>query len=185
MNKSAISKDDILKISRTMILKGGLYSFSMRAIASECNIAVGSIYNYFPSKSDLLGATIESLWEDIFSPFNNIIEFDSFVHCVSVLFETIQSSNNQYSVLFSAHSLYFTSEDREKGREMMHKYFFKLEEKLIGALEKDTNIRENIFQTCLTKKIFISYVFTLIISMQMKNQENYQPLIQLIKTCIY
>ena len=38
----------------------------MRTVASECGIALGSLYNYFSSKSELLSATIEAVWKDIF-----------------------------------------------------------------------------------------------------------------------
>ena len=34
---------------------------SISSLAKACGVAVGSLYNYFPSKSGLLGATIESI----------------------------------------------------------------------------------------------------------------------------
>jgi len=38
----------------------------LKTVASECGIALGSLYNYFSSKSELLSATIEAVWKDIF-----------------------------------------------------------------------------------------------------------------------
>ena len=43
----------------------------MRTVASECGIALGSLYNYFSSKSELLSATIEAVWKDIFQMGKN------------------------------------------------------------------------------------------------------------------
>ena len=31
-----------------------------------CGVSVGCIYNYFASKTELLSATVESIWSDIF-----------------------------------------------------------------------------------------------------------------------
>lgn len=46
--------------------KKGIAAVNMRTVASECGIALGSLYNYFSSKSELLSATIEAVWKDIF-----------------------------------------------------------------------------------------------------------------------
>ena len=40
----------------------GLDSLNMRSVARACQVALGSLYNYFPSKDDLLLATVESVW---------------------------------------------------------------------------------------------------------------------------
>ena len=39
---------------------------SIRAVASRCSVSAGTIYNYYESKADLLGDTIESIWREIF-----------------------------------------------------------------------------------------------------------------------
>ena len=69
MNKTVTTEQDILRVSRRMVLEEGILAFSMRSVAKACGVAVGSLYNYFPSKSRLLGATIESIWREIFLPF--------------------------------------------------------------------------------------------------------------------
>lgn len=57
MNKIVTSKENILKASREIASKDGLQSINMRNVAKHCGVAVGSIYNYFPSKADLIIAT--------------------------------------------------------------------------------------------------------------------------------
>ena len=67
MNKIVTSKEDILKASREIASKDGLQSINMRNVAKHCGVAVGSIYNYFPSKADLIIATVEDIWKSFFS----------------------------------------------------------------------------------------------------------------------
>lgn len=47
MNKVVTSKEEILKVSRKLIMEQGWKSVNIRAVAASCGVAVGSIYNYF------------------------------------------------------------------------------------------------------------------------------------------
>ena len=66
MNLTATSKEDILKASRALIQQNGWAAVNIRAVAAACGVSVGCIYNYFASKTDLVSATVESIWNDIF-----------------------------------------------------------------------------------------------------------------------
>lgn len=65
MNTVVTSKEEILKKSRELIQKNGWATVNIRSLAAACGVSVGSIYNYFESKSALVSATVESVWEDI------------------------------------------------------------------------------------------------------------------------
>ena len=66
MNPMATSKENILQISRKLIQQNGWAGVNIRSVAAACGVSVGCIYNYFESKTDLLSATVESIWSDIF-----------------------------------------------------------------------------------------------------------------------
>ena len=66
MNHLATSKEDILAASRELIKESGWTAVSIRTVASRCSVSAGTIYNYYESKADLLGDTIESIWREIF-----------------------------------------------------------------------------------------------------------------------
>ena len=66
MNPMATSKADILKISRELIQQNGWAAVNIRAVAAACGVSVGCIYNYFGSKTELVSAAVESIWNDIF-----------------------------------------------------------------------------------------------------------------------
>ena len=67
MNTIVTSKEDILKNSRELIREKGWAAVSIRSVASACGVSVGSIYNYYDSKAELISATVESVWCEIFS----------------------------------------------------------------------------------------------------------------------
>ena len=55
MNTIITSKEDILKTSRELIREQGWSAVNIRSVAAACGVSVGSIYNYFDSKADLVG----------------------------------------------------------------------------------------------------------------------------------
>ena len=66
MNTVVTSKEDILRASRELIRQRGWSAVNIRSVAAACGVSVGSIYNYFDSKAALVGATVESVWGEIF-----------------------------------------------------------------------------------------------------------------------
>lgn len=50
-------RTDLLLCARNILQKEGYEALTIRRVATECNIAVGTTYNYFPSK-DVLAATV-------------------------------------------------------------------------------------------------------------------------------
>ncbi|MGM2743209.1 TetR/AcrR family transcriptional regulator, partial [Bacillus cereus group sp. Bce013] len=60
MNTPVTSREAILATCRNLVSENGITSINMRSVAQVCQVALGSIYYYFPSKNNLLIATIES-----------------------------------------------------------------------------------------------------------------------------
>ena len=185
MNKVVTSKEEILEVSRKMILEKGVSSFSMRTVAGKCGVAVGSIYNYYPSKTELLSDTIESIWNEIFAPFYAVAEFDSILTCVSKLFDTMKEGERNYPAFFSVHSLSFASEEKKFGKARMFHFFDGLEQKLADCLQKDEKVRPDAFENGLTREEFAGYIFTLLVSIRLGGQENCQSLLCMIENCVY
>lgn len=57
-------EDRILQAARQRLLDKDLSSFSLRGIAADCGIAVGTIYNYFKDKESLMAAVMIRDWKN-------------------------------------------------------------------------------------------------------------------------
>ena len=63
MPKIIINPEDrILRAARERLLDKDLSSFSLRGVAADCGIAVGTIYNYFKDKESLMAAVMFQDW---------------------------------------------------------------------------------------------------------------------------
>ncbi|MPN09273.1 hypothetical protein SDC9_156562 [bioreactor metagenome] len=57
-------RERILKMAKNTLLSDGYDRLSLRGVSRQCNIAVGTIYNYFPSKIALITAIMLEDWTD-------------------------------------------------------------------------------------------------------------------------
>lgn len=55
-------KENILRCAKAALLSRGYGELSIRGVAKECGIAVGTVYNYFPSKEMLAASVILEDW---------------------------------------------------------------------------------------------------------------------------
>ena len=62
-SKPSISRQAILDAAYRKAQRDGIASLSIRGIAADCGVAVGSIYNCFPDKASLVTEVIGRFWE--------------------------------------------------------------------------------------------------------------------------
>lgn len=185
MNNVVTSKEMILFESRKIVMEKGISAINMRTVANACGVAVGSIYNYFPSKTELISATVEDVWKDIFHMSGDSFEFISFTDCLLWLFESIKKGCKKYPGFFTLHSMSFASEDKAKGRQMMEHYFGHIKQSLLNVLEHDTNVRSDAFNDILTADEFVNLIFTTFTSMLLQKQDHCKTLLEMVSRCIY
>ena len=82
----------ILKAGKEILDSGGFDAFNIRAVSKECNIAVGTIYNYYPSKENLVANIMLEDWQMRVGKIKDKIKpsFDRY-HTVKLIFETLLS----------------------------------------------------------------------------------------------
>jgi AcrR family transcriptional regulator len=185
INTIVTSKEAILATSRELAAEQGLQSLNMRTVAKKCNVSVGSVYNYFPSKSDLIAAVIQDVWQSIFNLNKISNETDSFVDYVIWIFESVQEGVLEYPGFFMAHSMSFAGSDKEKGRQVMTKYFGHMKSGMLASLQKDRNVKLSVFTENFTQKDFVDFIFSNIITLLMKQEHSCTILTEIIRRMIY
>ena len=100
MNTVVTSKEEILETSRELIRTQGWSAVSIRSVAAACGVSVGSIYNYFDSKADLVGATVESVWCEIFHRPEDADVFQDTQACIVWIYERMECGCRQYPGFF-------------------------------------------------------------------------------------
>ena len=63
-NKPIISKQQILDAAFALASESGLAGLSIRDVARACNVAVGTVYNSYPTKNDLVNDVVGRFWNE-------------------------------------------------------------------------------------------------------------------------
>lgn len=185
MNNTIISKDVILEMSKNLIMEQGWTAINIRSVATACGVSIGTIYNYFASKADLVADTIESVWHEIFHLSGQEPEFKSFLECIEWFFQNIEKGSLKYPGFFTLHSMSFLGEDKSKGQQLMQHSWNHIKQSLCMVLLNDKNVRPDAFNQQFTPEGFVELIFSLMISALLREDYHSSTIIEVIKRSIY
>lgn len=185
MNTVVTSKDEILKISRELIRQQGWSAVNIRSVASACGVSVGSIYNYFDSKSDLVSATVESVWCEIFHRPDDDAIFHDTLACIVWIYERMAYGCKQYPGFFTLHSLGFMREDKSDGKRRMQQTWQHILQGLCTVLNRDPNVRSDAFTDAFTPEKFADILFSLMLSALLRQDYDPSTVLELTRRTLY
>lgn len=137
-----VQKDEIRKkliqVAQSHFLRKGYLKSSMRAIASEANVGLANIYNYFPNKDALLHAVvapvIERLYDMLMShhdpqkhDYSRLLDEDLHTGLTMEYMSLLQGNRKKFKILFfqsEGSSLEkFTEEFTDKATRLVLQWF--------------------------------------------------------------
>lgn len=184
MNPNITSKEEILAVCRQLAQKEGLSAVTMRNVAAHCGTALGSLYNYFPSKDDLILETITSIWQSIFHFEKPPFQEDNFLSVVAYFEESLDRGATLYPGFFNLHSLSFASGEKEKGRERRDEVFAHMKGMMKRTLDQDKKVRKDAFKT-MDETNFIDVVFLAVVYSRLEKVDDRGALNEMIKRSLY
>lgn len=157
MNPPNTSREEIMRVSRKIVSEKGLPALNMRALAKECGIALGTLYNYYSDKDELVVAAIESVWQDILekSAPDSGVRFSQYV---THIYARILSGLKYYPDFFAAHSISVAGSAKGKARGTMDRCFGKIRGELHAALREDKNVDRSIFSETFREEDLIGHI---------------------------
>ena len=185
VNTSITSREAILKACRKLISEKGISSLNMRAVAKDCDVALGALYYYFPSKNDLLIAAIESVWEDIFRFQDIQCQEISFLTYMEKTFYHVQKGIQKYPNFFTIHSISFSAKNRGEAYDTMRQYLEKLKERMLVFIRMDHLIHKDVFSTNFSEEDFVDFVLVNLICLLVQKKKSCQLLLEVMKRTLY
>ena len=185
MNKTLVSKETIIAASKEIASQSGLPALNMREVAAKCGVAVGSVYNYFPSKSELMASTVEGIWREIVMGVNIDNRDSDFLSSVKYLFEHAKRGTENYPNFFSVHTAGFGPENKNRGREIMKSFFEELNRNLTAVLENDVRVSNSAFNSTFSRAVFVDFVLSNVLMLLQNSTANCNILLEVIHRTIY
>ncbi len=95
-------EENILSAARRLVAEQGYAAVTMRAIAKECGIAVGTFYNYYPSKDAMLAACLLHDWQTaLASAGERTAAAQRAEEAVRAVFDAVRAFQEQNRSIFS------------------------------------------------------------------------------------
>lgn len=185
MKPTATSKEEILSVCRDLLHQQGGTVLNVREVSAACGISVGTVYNYFGSKADLVSAAVESVWYDIFRCSDGGASFQTTRDCVEWLFTRLSYGNTQYPGFFTLHSLSFVQADKSQGKQRMEQAWQHIQQMLCAVLRRDPQIRPHAFDETFTPEQFADVLFSLMLAAQLRGTFDPTPVLRLVERTLY
>lgn len=166
VNRVVTSKEELIKAAREIVFEEGAEKLNIRYLAKKCGIATGSVYNYFPSKSELIFAVVEEFWKSVFHQDVCKIQGDiSFVEFFETIYVRLCANLQDFRSIFMSQFEAMKSSEKEKGRLVEQKYLQHVKNGFLMALGQDKKISNAVWTDTFTKEKFVAFLFTNMFSM--------------------
>lgn len=185
MGPIVLSREEILRVSRELIRKKGWEAVNIRGVAAACGVSVGSIYNYFDSKTALVTATVESVWWEIFHKPINPEAFSNIEAFMVGIYQQMAVGAKKYPGFFTLHALGFIGQEKADGRRKMKETWQHIEDGICNILRSDPNIVPGAFHDEFTVEAFAEVLFSLMISALLREDFNPASVVHIIRCTVY
>ncbi|MBQ3049360.1 MAG: TetR/AcrR family transcriptional regulator [Oscillospiraceae bacterium] len=93
-------REQLLAEAKKQIAERGYANTTIRSVAGECGLAVGTVYNYFKSKEMLIASFMAEDWLECIKDIKNTPTDDPTAYLHSIYY-ALRSFEERYSTLFS------------------------------------------------------------------------------------
>ncbi|WP_072499639.1 TetR/AcrR family transcriptional regulator [Olsenella phocaeensis] len=147
MPRRRTSQEQILDAACGLARNHGLDAISIRGVARACQISVGSVYNYYPSRDELVAATAEALFRDaFFADFCQARSQEPYLDYCRRLFAGLDERLSPLGSNWLAQLHALGPGGREAGRERMDALLSHMLEGLAHVLESDPSVRREVLR---------------------------------------
>lgn len=123
----------ILHTAREVLESQGIDGLNMRTISQSCGIALGTIYNYYPTKADLLVELMADYWDEFLLGVEETVREEKEIFtALHGIYDLQQRYISGFKNMWLVPALYDVPEGIQKGVRKEEGYL----ERLTGQIEK-------------------------------------------------
>jgi AcrR family transcriptional regulator len=173
MRQKVTSTDQILEAAMGIAIREGVDKVSIRKLAKECGIGLGSMYNYYKDKEALISAVSEQFWDHILEDHEKVYRKGmGFTLFLEQYYGFLHGRLARYDK-----SWLFQMNGRTKRGEIIRL--------LHSVLEKDDRINPAIWNMELNQDAFCEYIFVNFMALLQAGENNCRFFVFLLEHLLY
>lgn len=171
----------ILNKTKIIAIEDGVEAINIRLIAKRSNISIGTVYNYFDNKDDILLELTQEYWQDALKDMSDKIKDDLFYININKIFIFLNEKiDDLASVLMNS-----LENIKPTAKNCMNEMQKSLSQQIISLIDMDYRIKKEIWNEIFTKDKFAEFIIIHIFFSLKQKQKNIDFLIELIKQLLY
>ncbi|WP_102398972.1 TetR/AcrR family transcriptional regulator [Haloimpatiens massiliensis] len=168
-------REVILDTASDILYNEGYSNLSIRRVAKECDIAVGTIYNYFPTKKDLVVEMMTNFWKEYFFDIETILQSqEGFYQKLKSIFNSLSKFIKRFKDVWLKSDIYSTPDYIESGLKRENIYIDKLILVIQEMLKEQLNDNKIYNNELLDTKKMASFIVMNFITMVQMPQFEYE-----------
>lgn len=175
-------KEVILSKAKEIAINEGISKINIRTVAKNSGIAIGTVYNYFPSKADLLVAVIQNFWEGAFKDFDWIsLRDNDFYENLEKIYSILYDYLHKFKENWLEQLALLKTQEKLIGRQKEDEYFQKMYGKIELLIDMDNNLQQYPWSETISKENMAEFIFENMLIMLKKEKEDMKFFIELLK----
>lgn len=181
-NPNRCYRNIILNKAKDIATSQGISKVNIRAVARDSGVSIGTIYNYFPSKADLLVAVIQNFWEEAFENvdwenFKDNDFYENLEYIYSILYHYLHKFKENWLEQLSV----LKTQEKLLGRQKEDEYFRNMHSKIKLLIDMDENLQQFNWSQSISKENMSEFIFENMVIMLKKEEQDMKFFIEILK----
>ena len=185
MKYGQISREQLLQAAKVLVAQEGAQALNIRRLAASCGVSVGSIYNYFPAKSDLVAALIGDFWREAVHGVPWPLTATKFEDCVEILYERLYDYFQTFEQEWLSQLMAMNQQERKRGKQVEAQQFAHMRQRLLAVLLQDETISSAVWDETLTPEALVNLDFEQLLTSLRQNQPDVGVLLAVLRRLLH
>jgi AcrR family transcriptional regulator len=149
----------ILSKAKEILYNEGYMNLTMRNVSKACDIALGTIYNYYPTKKDLVIEMMTEYWHEYINKTQAIVNSDyNFYDKLKIIFDDLSIFLKTFKEIWLKPELYDKADYVKDGMKKKSLYIYKLVLLIEDILIKHNKVNSNLSSYQLAEFIVLNFI---------------------------
>ena len=186
MTAAKITREQIFAAAKNIANTQGLKKVTIRNVAGECGVAIGSVYNYYETKGELVFEVAKDYWQSIFDREQmSKLPQDDFCDFIESLYGVIASKLSGFMRQWISVMSNFSEEDKSLGRAKEAEIFSGVKKLLQFAMDNDKKVNNEIWQNDFNKEEMLDFIFTNMLNSMRRGAADCEFLTKVLRRALY
>lgn len=186
--RSVITSEEILEQAYQLACEQGLRSLSIRSIAAACDVSVGTVYNSYASKTELINDVVGMFWQRAFAETMKTLaahEGNDFIDFCEALSHGLKSALKEFRKEFLSDLSALSEGDRLSVQKREQQSFIHARAGIERALLSDPKIKQDRLTGALIPEALAALVWETLIDSARDDMDYDKTLFELLRSALY